>query len=446
MITNLAQGNPARTVFRFSLPILGSMLFQQLYNIMDSVIAGRYAGEDALAAIGASYPITMIFMAIAVGCNLGTTVVISQRFGAGDNKGVRDAAVTAFVSCFVISAAMTVIGVTLSGAMTDMLGTPAEIRGQAVTYLSIYTGGMIFLFMYNISTGIFTALGDSKTPFLFLVLSSVSNVVLDIIMVKPLGIAGVAWATFIAQGGCGVLAMAVLIFRMKSLPGSGGRFSFEMLRSIIRLSVPSILQQSFISVGNMFVQSVGNSFGGSVIAGYSAAIKINTLCIMSLTALGNALSSYTAQNIGAKDIPRVRSGVRASAVMGILLAAALSVISMLFSSQLIGLFTEEKTAEVIDSGRMFLMIVSPFYSVICCKLLSDGVIRGAGAMKFFMISTFIDLILRTALAYVFKQTVGTAWSIWLSWPIGWIIGTVFAVAFYVKGVWIPEHLKNSQAI
>lgn len=438
MIRDLTQGKPARVLWQFSIPMFISVIFQQLYNIADSVIAGKFAGEDALAAVGASYPITMIFMAIAVGSNIGCSVVISQLFGGRKYREMKTAVFTTLIASTVLAAALTVLGLLCSRGLMSLIHTPSNIFADGDLYLRIYIGGFLFLFLYNVATGIFTSLGDSKTPLYFLIGSSMGNILLDILFVAKFhwGVAGVAWATFIAQGVACVLALFTLKSRIRQVPGEGRviLFSWTMLAKIGIIAVPSILQQSFISVGNIFIQSLINGYGSSVIAGYSAAIKLNTFAITSFTTLGNGLSSFAAQNVGAGEYDRVKSGFRAGCKMALCVAAPFFAAFFLFGNAMLGLFMNADSVLALETGRVFLKIVSPFYFLICIKLMADGVLRGGGAMVHFMIATFSDLILRVILAYVLSFRLGTA-GIWISWPVGWVIAMVLSVLFYMAGAW-----------
>ena len=281
MITDLTAEHPKKTLWRFALPMFISVMFQQFYNIADSSIAGRFAGEDALAAVGASYPITVIFMAFAVGSNLGASVVVSRLFGAKDIGRMKTAVYTAFIACGAMSLILTVLGYAFCGDMMRLIHTPDNIFAEGELYLKIYVYGLIFLFLYNVCTGIFTALGDSRTPLYFLIGSSLGNIALDYWFVARLGlgVAGVAWATFIAQGGSAILALGTLSRRLGALKTDRKSvlFSAALLGQIAAIAVPSIMQQSVLSVGNMFVQEIVNRYGSAVIAGYSGAIKLLSL-------------------------------------------------------------------------------------------------------------------------------------------------------------------------
>lgn len=434
MARDLTKGSVNKVLLQFTLPLFISVVFQQFYSIADSLIVGRFAGEDALAAVGASYPITNIFNAIAFGCNIGCGVVISQLFGAREFKKLKTAISTALISGFVLSTILTISGIALTPSLMRAVDTPENIFVDSALYLKIYVGGFIFLFIYNITNSIFTALGDSKTPLYFLIFSSVFNVVLDYVLVVyfHMGVAGVAWATFIAQGLAGVFSTITLFYHLKKLPvkEETDLFSLGLLKEIVRISIPSILQQSFVSVGNVFIQKLINGFGSSVIAGYSAAIKLNTFTICSLYTFGNGVSSFTAQNFGAKKYPRIREGMKYGTIMAVVTGSVIAVLFLAFNGPLIEMFMEgDGSAEAVNSGSLFLKTVAPFYAFIGIKLVCDGILRGTGTMKLFMVATFTDLVLRVVLAFVFSPIWGYQ-GIWWSWPIGWTVANILSVIFY----------------
>lgn len=433
MVKDLTTGKPSAVIRSYTVPMFLSVIFQQMYNIADSVIAGRFAGEDALAAVGASYPITMIFNAVAIGSNIGSSVVIARIFGAKEYSHMRTAISTTVISSVVLSSVMTVCGFIFSKPVMRLLNTPENIFDDGALYLNIYIGGFIFLFMYNIATAIFVSLGDSKTPLFFLICSSVANIVLDYIFVKFFhwGVAGVAWATFVAQGFACIFALVFVSVRIKEIKVNEKypKFAFSTLKEIGVVAIPSILQQSFVSVGNLFVQRLVNSFGSSVIAGFSAATKLNTFCITSITTLGNGVSGYTAQNVGAKKLSRIDAGFGASLVMSLIITIPFSVAYFFASEPLLSLFMESDNLNALEAGNEFLKTVAPFYCPIAFKILADGVLRGTGKMKTFMVTTFTDLVLRVIFAYILSPIYG-ANGIWYSWPIGWLICTAMSAVFY----------------
>lgn len=435
MVTDLTKGHPDKTLWRFLLPMMFSVAFQQIYNIADSMIAGRFAGEDALAAVGASYPITVIFMAFAVGMNLGASVIVSRLFGAGDRKGVKRAVTTAFASSLSLAVILTVYGYFFCRNMMEWIHTPQNIMQDGVLYLKIYVFGLIFLMLYNVCTGIFTALGDSRTPLWFLFGSSAGNIVLDLLFVAKLhwGVAGVAWATFIAQGISAVLALVTLLVRLQKFAGTERvpLFDRKLFVQILAIAVPSILQQSVLSVGNLFVQDIVNRYGSAVVAGYSGAIKLNTFAINIFMTLGSCLSSYTAQNIGAGKQERIPMGFRTGLKLSELTALPFVVLYFGLGQQMMGLFLNAESSAAIHAGVMFLRIVSPWYFMIVVKLMTDGIIRGSGAMIYFVIATIPDLILRIGFALMLSPRFGST-GIWMAWPFGWIAATVLTIIFYRK--------------
>lgn len=449
MIKDLTTGKPSVVLWSFSIPMLISVMFQQIYNIADSMIAGRFVGEDALAAIGASYPITMIFIAIALGSNVGCSVVISQLFGGKKYREMKTAISTTFIASLALSILLTVVGLIFCRGLMKLIQTPENIFADGALYLRIYICGLVFLFLYNISTGIFNALGDSRTPLCFLIGSSVGNIVLDLLFVITfrMGVAGVAWATFIAQGIACVLSVLTLKKRVNAVPAEQKPelFSFAMLKKISYVAIPSILQQSFVSIGNMFIQGLINSFGSATIAGYSAAIKLNTFAITSVTTLSNGLSGFVAQNMGARKLERVKSGFKAGLVLVEAVASLFFVAYFFFNDTMLGLFMDQNSTVALGIGREFLKIVTPFYFVVAMKLIIDGLLRGSEAMRYFMIDTFSDLVLRVVLAFLLSGALG-ATGIWLSWPIGWGVASAMAIVFYLKGVWIPKGMgKNKKS-
>ncbi len=439
MNKDLTTGKPEKVLWQFCLPLFGSIIFQQLYNIADSFVAGKFISDNALAAVGNSYEITLIFIAFAFGCNIACSVIAALFFGAKQYRDLKTAVYTALIASGAICIVLMLVGMLFSDGLLRLIRTPEEVFADSKLYLDIYIYGLPFVFFYNVATGIFSALGDSKTPFIFLACSSTSNIAVDILFVTAfkMGVAGVAWATFLCQGISCVLAL-VVVFRRFSKIKTEGRvplFSWKHLRRFTVIAVPSILQQSFISVGNIIIQSVINGFGAGVMAGYSAAVKLNNMVITSLTTLGNGISNYTAQNLGAAKYDRIKAGFRAGLKLVWMLCVPLVALYVFASQPLVHIFLESGSGTAMDTGVMFLRIVAPFYFVVAAKLVSDGVLRGAGLMKQFMIATFTDLVLRVALAEILARTALGATGIWISWPIGWTIAMMFSVVFYARVKW-----------
>ena len=433
MNRDLTVGKPERVLWQFCLPLFGSILFQQLYNIADSLVAGKFVGESVLAAVGNSYEITLIFIAFAFGCNMGCSVVVSSFFGAKDYSRMKTAVSTAMIASALVCGLLMVFGLLGGGWLLRLIHTPQELMADSLLYLNIYVLGLPFVFFYNLSTGIFSAMGDSKTPFWFLAASSTANIAVDILFVTAfrMGVAGVAWATFLCQGVSCVLALAVIMRRLRRIetPDRPARFNRIILQKFVRIAIPSVLQQSFISVGNIIIQSVINGFGGGVIAGYAAGVKLNNLVITSFTTLCNGISNYTAQNLGAGKRERIREGFRAGIKIVWTLGLPLALLYFFAGEPLIRFFIDQPSQTAIDTGVTYLRILAPFYFVVSAKLVADGVLRGAELMNQFMIATFTDLILRVVLAVILSKTALGATGIWCAWPIGWCTAAILSIRF-----------------
>ncbi|MDO4344690.1 MAG: MATE family efflux transporter [Eubacteriales bacterium] len=447
MNKDLTVGNPQTVLWKFCMPLFGSIIFQQLYNIADSLVAGKFVGENALAAVGNSYEITLIFIAFAFGCNMGCSVIVSKLFGAKDFKGMKTAVYTACIFSGVICFLLMLVGIAGSGLLLRLIRTPDEVFADSQLYLDIYVWGLPFVFFYNIATGIFSALGDSKTPFYFLAVSSTSNIAVDIWFVKAfhMGVAGVAWATFLCQGVSCVLAMIVVFRRLAQIKVKEKTpiLNLQILKQIVIIAVPSTLQQSFISIGNIMIQSIINGFGAPVMAGYSAAVKLNNLVITSFTTLANGISNYTAQNLGAQKLLRIKQGFKVGVKLVWMLSFPLCLLYFFGGNIVLKLFMDKPTELAMHTGIIYLKILSPFYFVVSAKLVADGILRGAGLMKYFMIATFTDLILRVVLAFGFSKTLLGATGIWCAWPVGWCAATILSILFYRRGPWSTRQANIS---
>ena len=438
MTKDLTVGRPWTVLWKFCLPLFGSVIFQQLYNIADSFVAGKFIGEEALAAVGNSYEITLVFIAFAFGCNIGCSIVAARFFGAKKYTEMKTAVYTTLISSAVLCLTLMAIGLLFGKTLLKLINTPDNIIEDSLLYLNIYIFGLPFVMFYNIATGIFSALGDSKTPFIFLACSSTINIGVDILFVTAfnMGVMGVAFATFICQGVSCILAIIVVFKRFTKIETTykPNKFSITIFKLIALIAIPSILQQSFVSVGNILIQGIINSFGSSVIAGYAGAVKLQNLVITSFTTFGNGVSNYTAQNIGAGKLDRIHSGFKAAIKMTWIFALSFTLIYVFAGKWLLYAFIDDIGSKAIGVGLDYLYIIAPFYIIISSKLVADGVLRGASMMNKFMIATFTDLILRVLLAQVLSKYFG-AIGIWIAWPIGWIIATAMSLLFYKFTNW-----------
>ena len=438
MTKDLTVGSPWTVLWKFCLPLFGSVIFQQLYNIADSLIAGIFVGETALAAVGNAYEVTLLFIAVSFGCNIGCSVITAQQFGARQYGEMKTAVYTSLIGSGVLCVILMAAGFAGLDWMLNLIQTPGDVFADCRNYLQIYILSLPFVFGYNVATGIFSALGDSQTPFWFLVGSSLANIGMDVLLVTvfSMGVPGVAWATLICQGISCILAMCTVFRKLchihTEIPVQV--FSPKLLRRIAVVAIPSMLQQSFISVGNIVIQGIINPYGSGVMAGYSAAVKLNNLVTTSFTTIGNGMSNYTAQNIGAANPKRVKQGYWAGLKMVWLLSAPLSVLYLFCGEGLVGLFLDSNAAEAVNTGVIFLRTVAPFYMIAATKFISDGVLRGTGKMGRFMFSTFAALLLRVVLASIFSELYGSN-GIWLAWPIGWGLGMVLSGIFVLSTIY-----------
>jgi len=453
MVKNLTEGKPLPLLFFFALPMVAGNLFQQLYNMVDTAVVGKFVGEDAVAAVGSSFPIVFLSVAVASGLSMGCNVVVSQLFGAGRIHEMKSTISTAIISLSVLGLIIMGLGTVFAGPLLHLLGTDPDIMADSELYLQIYFGGAVFLFLYNTLNGIYNAQGDSKTPLIFLIISSLTNIVLDLLFVIQfdMRVAGVAWATLIAQGMCAVASLIVMYRRMKRLPCEEGRenekvplFHMTAVRRIAQIGLPSMLQQSLVSLSMMMMQGLVNSYGKVLVAGYTAATKIDTLAMLPNMNFSNAMSSYTAQNIGAGKYDRVKEGLKACLFMVVVFSLAITIIIFLFGSQLLSLFLDPgDTSGALGYGLAYMHTVSVFYILMGLLFVPNGMLRGAGDMGAFTFSSMANLFSRVAIAYglAYLTPLG-ANSIWWSIPAGWAIGAAAALLRVKSGKWMRKAVAD----
>lgn len=474
----LTSKPPFYALFVFSIPIIIGNLFQQLYTMVDSAVVGRFVGEQALAAVGASYSLTVVFICVAIGGGVGSSVIVSKYFGAHNFSAMKTAVSTAFLTFLGISIFLGAVGIVINRPLLVALKTPSDALDMALVYLRIYFLGLPFLFMYNVISSMFNALGKSRIPLVFLIFSSVLNVALDFLFVAVFktGVAGAAWATLIAQGLSCVLSFTVFmntLGKFKDLNcdgvaaaeevagggtfdgygrlGCGGRLSCGRLArggyrkfrffdgrelfSMAKIAIPSILQQSTVSIGMMLVQSVVNSFGSEALAGYSAFSRIASIAIVPMAALNNSMSSYTAQNIGAEKPERIIKGYHAANLMVAFFAVTLCVCIEIFYRPLISLFIGTGGSETaLRTGQAALRFEGFFYCWIGFKMACDGLLRGSGDMKVFTLANLVNLSIRVVVSIVCAPRFGIEW-VWYSVPMGWFTNFVISFAEYKTGKW-----------
>lgn len=440
----LIRKRPLNALILFALPMIVGNLFQQTYTMADSAIVGRLVGEPALAAVGASYSLTNIFICVAIGGGIGASVIVSRYFGAKEYGKMKLAVSTAFIAFLAVSLLLALFGLLFGRHIMIALNTPSDVLDMAAEYLRIYFLGLPFLFMYNVISSMFNALGKSRIPLCFLIFSSLFNIALDLVMVGQfdLGVAGVAWATLIAQGISALLSFVVFLLVLKGLNcGSTGLFSFEEMCDMTRIALPSILQQSIVSIGMMLVQSVVNSFGSQALAGFSAGMRIESICVVPMAGIGNALSSFAAQNIGARQEKRVIEGYHAANKMVIFFSVLICLALECFSRPLISLFLgSDGTPDAISTGYDYLTFMGWFFCLIGFKMAVDGLLRGAGDMKLFTIANLVNLFIRVTVSMALAPVFGIS-MVWCSVPVGWFANWVISYSRYRTGKWMKgvEH-------
>ena len=442
----LIRQNPMRAMLVLAFPMIVGNLFQQFYNMVDSVIVGRYVGEDALAAVGASYALTYVFISIATGGGIGASVLTGRAFGRRDYDRMKRSISTALLSFLILSIVLGVFGLLASERIMTWLQTPDNIMEDAQTYLNIYFLGLPFLFMYNVLASMFNALGRSRIPLYLLIFSSVLNVILDILMVRVfgLGVAGVAWATLIAQGVSALTSFGIFLKELKSYPSTTKLPCFDTaeLSNMVRIALPSIFQQSTVSIGLMLVQSSVNVFGSEMLAGYSAGTRIESLCLVPMLAMGNAMSAYTAQNIGAGQFDRVKEGYRTAVKIIGCFSILIAAVTIPLAEPIISLFLEEDGTELaLKTGMARTQFVGWFYFFAGLKMTTDGLLRGSGDMTMFTVANLANLTLRVSFTKIMTPIFGIAMT-WVAVPLGWFINFVISFLEFRTGKWGKKNEKN----
>ena len=429
----LTKDSPSKAISRFALPMVVGSLFQQIYTLVDSAVVGKYVGEAALASIGASFALTTIFICIGVGGGAGASVLIARYFGSRDYKRMKTAIFTAIIGFLVLSLGLSAFGLIFSKDLMGLLQTPEEILDMAVLYLNIYFYGLPFLFMYNIISALYQALGESKIPLYFLIFSSVLNVILDVYFVRDLGfgLAGAAYATLLAQGLSAVLSFFVFLRKIKTIKTERTKiFDKREFALVSKLALPSIVQQSTITIGQLLVQSVVNSFGVEILAGFSAAMRVESLIIVPITSLGNALSSYTSQNVGAEKLDRLEKGLRASLIMVGIYSLLVFALLKINSTSIIAFFMNESSSNLaIDTGMAYLNFIGFFFVLVGSKHCIDGVLRGLGDVRVFTFANLVNLFIRVSLSMTLAHKIGIG-MVWYAVPLGWLANLLISSLYY----------------
>ena len=408
---------PLKALTFFAMPMILGSFFQQIYNMADSIIVGQFVGSAALAAVGACAALTNVFICVA----LGAGVLVSRYFGAREYGKMKTIVSTSLISFLILSIVLGVVGFRFSYSMMSVLQTPADILDDAVLYLRIYFVGFPFLFMYNILSNMFTSIGESKFPLGLLIFSSILNIFMDLWMVAGLGLGvfGAALATLIAQGISAVFSFLLFLSRMRRYKSHFGWFDRKELYSMLQVAVPSVLQQSTVSIGMMIVQAVVNPFGTQALAGYAATMRVENVFSLIFVSIGNAVSPYVSQNLGAKKIERIKKGYHAALVLDIFFAVLAFIVIEALHTQISSLFLgKDGTTLAYQVSEEYMRWLGYFFIFMGIKMATDGVLRGLGIMCPFLIANMVNLAIRLFVALVFAPRFGIAF-VWLAVPAGW---------------------------
>ena len=431
---------PLKALTVFAMPMILGSFFQQVYNMADSIIVGQYVGSSALAAVGACAALTNVFICVALGAGVGAGVLVSRYYGSGNYSRMKTIVSTSLISFLILSVFLGVFGFCFSHLMLGVLQTPVDILDEAVLYLRVYFVGFPFLFMYNILSTMFTSIGESKIPLALLIFSSVLNILMDIWMVAGLGLGvfGAAVATLIAQGISAILSLVIFFCRMRRYKSSFRLFDGQELRSMLKIAVPSVLQQSTVSVGMMIVQAVVNPFGTQALAGYAATMRVENVFSLIFVSIGNAVSPYVSQNLGAGKIGRIRKGYHAALVLDICFAVlAFAVIETLhtpISSLFLG---KDGTAFAYQVSGDYMRWLGYFFIFMGIKMATDGVLRGLGIMRPFLAANMVNLAIRLAVALICAPRFGIEF-VWLAVPAGWLANFLISYAALRKSWPVDE--------
>ena len=448
---DLTVGKEGRLILNFALPMLLGNVFQQLYNVVDSIIVGKVLGKEALAAVGASFPLIFTLISLVVGIAMGATIIVSQYYGARKMDQVKKTVDTLNIFMFFAAIILMFVGIYSGEYIFKMISLPDEVIPLAVDYFTVYSFGYVFFFGFQGMSAILRGLGDSRTPVYFLVASTLVNIALDLIFVLGLGwgVKGVAAATIIAQAGA-FFTLVFYIDRYHSFLDFSPfkmKFDREIFKKSIKIGLPSGIQHTFVAVGFLALYRIVNMFGTPTIAAYTIAMRIDSFAVLPAMNFSAAITSFTGQNIGANKMHRLSNGLKSSLKMMTVVSVSITVLAILFARPIVSLFTNEK--EVVDIGIHYLYIVSPFYFVFSAMFVVMGLLRGAGDTITSMIITIISLwLIRIPASYILSIKFGSI-GIWWGIPVAWIIGLTVSFFYYKTGRWkrkavVKHNLKEEE--
>lgn len=445
-ITDMTVGSPAKHIIKFTLPLLLGNLFQQLYNMVDSIVVGNFVGADALAAVGACGSVNFLFFSLSSGLAIGIGIIVAQFFGAGDEKNVRSTIANSIYVLWGAAITVSILGIIFSPAILRLLQTPDSIIGNSIIYMRTTCSGILFIATYNGVAAMLRALGDSKTPLYFLILSSIINVVLDLVFVLAFqwSVFGVAFATIIAQA---VSAITCIIFAYHKieyfrLTKEQLKMKPQIIANSFKIGVPIALQNSMIAVSCMVLQGVVNTFGETVMATYTIISRIEQIVQQPFMSLGTALTTYSGQNLGAGKVDRVKKGFRQGTLMVFVLSMCMIPIVYIFGEQIISIFVKEP--EVIEMGAKALKINGLCYFGLGMIYVPRSVLNGCGDTGFAMINGITEVICRVLFSQVFTRIpILGYWGVWITTGATWSTTGIVCVGRYLRGKWREKSIVKN---
>ncbi len=431
---DLTEGSIPKKLLLFALPLIIGNILQQFYNIVDTIVVGKYLGEDALAAVGSAYTIMILITSIIIGLCMGASVFFSIRFGQKDYGGIRQSFFISFVGIFIVTIALNAFTYALLNVLINLMSIPIEIQAMFKEYMLVIFSGIFAVFLYNIFSNLLRAVGNSLIPLVFLAVSAITNVVLDLVFILycKWGVIGAAAATVIAQylSGIGIMLYYFIFGSDLRVKKADMKWDKHIFKEISRLSAMTCIQQSIMNLGILMVQGLVNSFGTAVMAAFAAGVKIDTLAYSPVQDFGNAFSSFVAQNYGAEKKERVKKGVKTAGFMLICFCALISLIVCLLASQLMTVFIDAENVNVITIGVKYLRIEGACYIGIGLLFMLYGYFRAINKPALSIILTVISLGVRVALSYilVYCTNIGEI-GIWISIPIGWLLADITGIIY-----------------
>lgn len=447
MTKDMTSGNPAKLILYFSIPLLIGNVFQQFYSMVDTIIVGRFLGVNALAAVGSTGSVSFLIIGFILGLTSGFAVLVSQRFGANDESGMRKAVTSSIILCIIMTVIITAVSMITAKPVLNLMNTPSDIINDAYSYIIVIYAGTCTTVFYNMISSILRALGDSKTPLYFLIISSILNIILDIVLIVnfSMGVSGAAYATIISQGVAGVLCLLYTAkkYKILKLHKEDWKFESSYINKHLKIGIPMALQFSITALGIMTLQSALNKLGSTVVAAYTAASKVEQLVMQPAITFGVTMATYSAQNLGAGKIDRIRDGVKKCTMISILVSIISSIIMITFGENFTRIFLENPDASVIAYAKQYLTISSLFFIPLSLIFIYRNTLQGIGDTFVPMMAGAAELVARVIVAFTLPHFIGYI-GICVASPVAWFAAAIPLGITYFKT--INKMLNKSTSI